>query len=67
MILQQVESDAAPLSPDSSVSFEIKTEVTQGDNHVADDNVDDVEDPEHVIGCNRKNLKKIHVSPLTHY
>jgi len=62
-----VESDAAPLFPDSSVSFEIKTEVTQGDNHVADENVDDVEDPEHVIGCNRKNLKKNPCKPLTHY
>jgi len=34
-ILQQVESDATPLSPDNSVSFEITPKVTQCDDHVA--------------------------------
>jgi len=49
-ISQQVESDATPPSPDKSVSFEITSEVTQGDDHVADVDVDDVEDQGHVIG-----------------
>ena len=43
-ITQQVDSDATLLSPDSLVSFESTPEVTQGDDHVADEDVDDVKD-----------------------
>jgi len=35
-ISQQVESDATPRSPNSSVSFEITPEITQESDHVAD-------------------------------
>ena len=49
-ISQQVESDATPPSPDKWVSFEITSEVTQGDDHIANVDVDDVEDQGHVIG-----------------
>jgi len=44
-----VESDATSPSPNSSVSFEITPEVTQGDDHAADENADDVEDQEQVM------------------
>jgi len=44
MISHQVEGDATPPSPDSSVSFEVTLEVTQGDDHVADEDADDIED-----------------------
>jgi len=44
MISQQVESDATPPSPDSSISFEITPEVTQDDDHVVDEDANDVED-----------------------
>jgi len=50
MISQQVESEATPPSPDSSVSFEIILEVTQGENHVTDEDADDDKDQEHVMG-----------------
>jgi len=43
-ISHQVESNATPPSPDSSVSFEVTLEVTQGDDHVADEDADDIED-----------------------
>ena len=36
-----MESDATPPSPDSSVSFKITPEVTQGDDHIADEDGDD--------------------------
>ena len=42
-ILQQVQSDVTPPSPDSSVSFEITPEMTQGDDYIADEDADDVE------------------------
>jgi len=41
-ISQHVESGATPPSPDSSVSFEITPEVTQGDDHVADEDADEM-------------------------
>ena len=43
-ILQQVESDATLPSLDRSVSFEITPEVTQGGDHVADQDAKDDED-----------------------
>ena len=43
-ISQQVENDATPLSPDSSVSFDITPEVTHDDDHVADEDANDVKD-----------------------
>jgi len=43
-ISQQVESDGTPPSPDSLVSFEITHEVTQDDDHIADEDVDDDKD-----------------------
>jgi len=49
-ISQHVESDAIPPSPNSSVSFEIIPEVTQDDNHTADEDVEDDEDQGHVMG-----------------
>ena len=49
-ILQQVESDAIPPSPDISVSFETKSSVTQGGNHVAEQDADDDENQGHAMG-----------------
>jgi len=43
-ISQQIESNATPPSIDSSVSFEITPEMTQGDDHIADEDADDVKD-----------------------
>ena len=48
-ISQQVESDATSPSLDSSVSFEITPEVTQDDDHVADEDDDDIEDQGQVM------------------
>ena len=39
-ISQQVESDATITPPDTTVSFEITPEVTQGGDQVADENAD---------------------------
>jgi len=44
-----VESDSTVLSPDSSVSFEVITEVTHGDDHVADEDTDNDEDQGQVM------------------
>ena len=49
-ISQQVESDTTPPSPDSLVSFEITPKVTQGDDHVASGDANDVENQGHVMG-----------------
>ena len=49
-ILQQVESDAIPPSLDISVSFETKSSVTQGGNHVAEQDADDDENQGHAMG-----------------
>jgi len=43
-IPQQIENNATPPSIDSSVSFEITPEMTQGDDHIADEDADDVKD-----------------------
>jgi len=48
-ILQHVKSDATPPSSNSSVSLKITLEKTQGDDHVVDENADDVEDQGHVM------------------
>ena len=42
-VSQRVESDATPHTLDSSVSFEFSPEVTQGENHVANEDTEDVE------------------------
>ena len=44
-----MDSDATLLSPDSSVSFEVITEVTHGDDHVADEDTDNDEDQGQVM------------------
>jgi len=41
---QQIKSDATPLSPDRTISFEITFEVTHGDDYVANIDIDDDED-----------------------
>ena len=61
---RQVESDPTP-SPDRSVLFEITPEVTQGGDHVADQNTDDDEVQGQAgygcflrFHCSWKNLEK---------
>jgi len=49
MILQQVKSDATSLSPERSVSFEVIPSVTQEDDQVAEQDVDN-EDQEQAMG-----------------
>ena len=56
-ISQQVESEATPPSPDSSVSFEITPEVTQGDDHVADEDANDEKGQGHVMGDVQNSLQ----------
>ena len=68
-ILQQVESDAILPSLDRSVSFEIKPEVTQGDDYVAVEDADDDENQGHVMDDVQDSIavrrtRKIHVSPV---
>ena len=49
-ISQQMESDASPPSPNSSVSFEITREVPRDGDHVAYEDANDDEDQEYVMG-----------------
>ena len=55
-ISQQVESDATSPSLDRSVSFEITLAVTQSGDHIADQDVDDDKDQEHVISDVHKSV-----------
>jgi len=48
-ISQEVESDTTPPTQDSSVSFHITPEVTKSDDHVADEDADDVDDQGQVM------------------
>ena len=41
-VLQQAESDATPRTPGNSVSFEITPTVIHHENHVADENTEDI-------------------------
>ena len=43
-VSQRVKSDATPRTPGSSVSFEISLTMTQNENHVADEDTEDVEE-----------------------
>ena len=45
-----MESDATPSSPDRSISFMITPEVTQGGDHVADEDADEDEDQGLIMG-----------------
>ena len=68
-ISQQVESDATPPSPDSSVSFEITPEMTQGDDHIADEDADNDRIKDRLcvmfmILLQFKEPEEIHVSPI---
>ena len=52
-----MESDATPPSPDSSVLLEITPEVTQGDDHVADEDANDEKGQGHVMGDVQNSLQ----------
>jgi len=66
-ISQPIESDATPLSPESSVLFEITHKVTQDGDHVTNYDedkgqvMDDIQDS---IALGRTR-RKIHVSPVS--
>ena len=66
-ILQQVESDATSPSLKRLVSFEVIPSVTQGDDQVAEQDVDNDEDQGHAMGNVQEyiavgELREIHVS-----
>ena len=50
MVSQQQESDATPSTLGSSILFEISLTVTQDENHVADENTEDIENQRQVMG-----------------
>ena len=73
-ISQHVESDATSLSLDRSISFEIIPAMTQGGDHVANQDADDDKDQGHAmgdvqefiaVGRTWKNLRKSVGSLLT--
>jgi len=69
-ISQQVESDAPPLSPDISVSFEITPEVIQGDDYLADKDADNYEIQGQVMSNVQHSIvvrrtRRNHVSPAS--
>jgi len=49
-VSQQVESDATPQTPDSSVPFEMPPTVTRDEKHVADKDTEDTENQRYVMG-----------------
>ena len=49
-ISQQVESNVTPAPPDRTILFEITPEVTQSGDHVSNEDADDDEDQEPVMG-----------------
>ena len=49
-ISQQVESDAIPRTPGSSVSFKIPPTLTRDENHLANEDSEDIENQWHVMG-----------------
>ena len=53
---KQMESDATPPSPDNSVSFKIILEVTQVDDHVANEDANDDENQRQVMGDARDSI-----------
>jgi len=66
-ILQQVESDATSPSLERPISFEITSSVTQGDDQIAEQDVDNDEDKEQAmgnvqesiaVGITQRNLRK---------
>jgi len=51
-----VENDATSLSPERPVSLEIIPAVTQGGDHVTDQNIDDDEDQEQAMSDIQKSI-----------